>query len=103
MIVLDEIDAAEREAIDEIAKAGGRKPLRLDRRAGQRPLGGADAHPQALDAGGRTAEGRGEIQRQLGVLQRDVFMQRAVAEQDVEKLARLAADRLRRQRDADAI
>ena len=65
--------------------------MRLERGAGERAASGAKARANAFDAEARPGEARQEIGRKVDVDELDVRMQRAVAEQHVERLRDVVA------------
>ena len=78
----------------------GRQALRLQGRACQGAAVRADALAQAGDAVARSAECRGQFGGERHIVQHHVVVQRGVAEQHVQQLAGVVADRCGGQADA---
>ena len=77
-----------------------RQALRLERRGGHRPPAGGDPLLQACKAMAWSSA-KGELARKRDILEHHVLVQRGVAEQHVEELPGIVADRLAGERDAD--
>lgn len=93
VIVLDEIQAAQRHAPRQIGQTVGRQSLGLERRTGQRPIGRSpNPGAQAGRADIGPAEAGQKIVGQIDIKQDGVVLQRGVAKQHVEKLTGIAAD-----------
>src|SRR6185437_12047858 len=92
VVILDEIDAAERQCLRQRGEAGGRQPLRLDGDAGERARRRADAGAQAGDAAAGAGEASDDLIRQAEIDKLDIGLQRGIAEQHVEQLPGVVAD-----------
>ena len=79
--------------------AGGR-PCGLIAEQVSARFAGVHARAQAVEPVPRPAEHRRKLVRDRGVMQDNVVVDRGVAEQHVEELPGVAADRRRRQRDS---
>jgi hypothetical protein len=101
VIVLEIIDPAERQIMREFSQGFRRQSLRLERRGGERPGPSADPLAQSREALARPIERRDKISRKIDIDQRDVFVQRRIAEEHVHQLASVAADRRDSKRDLD--
>src|SRR5208283_6135072 len=88
-----------REFMGERGEPFRRGALRLQRRAGERATFYAGERAQPLDPLIRAAENVEERFGDFGVLERDVLVHRGVAEQHVEQLPGVRADRARRETD----
>ena len=99
VIVLDVIDAPLREAGGQGCELGSRKPLRLERRAGQGTLRCSDTAPEPMQSMARPAERLRQAPRQRDVGKHDVLMQGRVAEQHIDELAGVLPDGVCGQRD----
>ncbi len=91
VIVLDEVDTARRELTRDRPKLRRRQPLRLHGGASERAISSAANFAQARYAIIWPAEVHGHHFRELGVVQCHILLQARIAEQHVEKLARIAA------------
>ncbi len=94
VVVLDDVDSRMREGAGERRHLPGRGADRLQRGAGQRPALHTGQPTQPLAAEIRPAESLRQRRRQIQVDEFDLRLQRAVAEQYVQKLAGILADRL---------
>lgn len=103
VVVLDHVDAGARERAGERGERGRSEADRLERGAGERTVLRADRVAPPRDAESRPAERGGERGRHLDVDELDVVVERAVAEQHVHELARLAAGRLDRDLEPDLV
>ena len=93
VIVLDEIGAALGELEREISQFARGHALRLQRRTGHRsPLGPGEL-AQTVEPAVRAAEGREQRCGNLCVHQRNIVVHRGVAEQNIQQLAGVPADR----------
>ena len=92
MVVLDEVEATAREAARKIAQRLRREALWLQRRARHGASFRTHPVPQLLKPVVRSAERRDHLLRQADILQRDIGMDRGIAEQHVEELPRLTPD-----------
>src|SRR5262249_29637723 len=103
VIVLDYVDAGARERVAEIRKSLGRQTLRLERRAGERAPRNSDLRTKALDAEPGPGEPRDEVGWKLRIRELDVLVQRAVAEQHVDRLRGVASGRRGRESNDDIV
>src|SRR4029079_920095 len=92
VIVLDEVDAAAREPRRKLCEPGRREALRLERRAGEGAALDTGAAAQSRKAVMRAAETAYELLGKFRVVERHVLLQRCIAEQHVDELARIVAD-----------
>ncbi len=97
VVILDEVDAAASETLDQIGQALGRQALGFDGGAGHGAVGGVGAGAQAGDAVARPRETGRWVEADQG----DVGMQRGVAERHVQELGGIGADGGGREGDAD--
>ena len=100
VVVLDDVDTRPGERACDRGEVGRRQSLRLQRRAGQRTTARAGKLTNAGDAEAGAAKMRDERSGKLGIDERDVVVQRCVAEQHVEKLTRFEAGRFHREAQA---
>ena len=103
VIVLNDVDAAACEDRAQPREFADGDALRLERGARQRAVGGAEQCANARQPVRRSWKARHELVRQREVYQPDVLPERAVAENHVHELRRLAAGRLDRDLELDAV
>src|SRR5262249_47022902 len=77
-----------------------RQALRLERRAGQRPSGRADALTQSGKPVARAAKSAHQVVGKLDIVEDHVVVDRGIAEQHVDQLPGVVADRCGGERDA---
>jgi len=89
VVVLDEVQARERQRAAERRRLPDRKPYGLEDRRGDRAAVHAEQAPEPRDAEPRPAKDGRERARKADVLELDVGLQGAVAEEHVEELRRV--------------
>ena len=103
VIVLDDVDPAERENLAQPCEFLDRNALRFEGRARQRAFGRAEQGANPRDAVRRPRKARRQFGGEREIDQPDELPQRAVAEDHVHELRRLAAGRFDGDLDVDAI
>jgi hypothetical protein len=103
VIVLDQIDSAQREVVSPPGQLACRQPHRLQRRTEQgAPLGHPAQSTQPLHAVTRPGEPPEQTLRPVDLRDPDSLLERDVAEEQIQQLGDLVTDRLRIVRDDGA-